>query len=197
MDFVRKRKKNYNTTQTTAMVDVDWRVSFPSPLTPKASLLQSLSYTFSDFNHRSLKNPVNPTGSSHSNKTPLPQQPVERLVDAYRGVLQTEAQRPCCLKGLSGCLLISSKSSTGQQQMKGRHLASTQLLQDCTPQLPPQPCTCSCLAPSFLTCIPETWMSRAGQGPQCCLQLGLAHVGHLASFFLWHTSSAGATWLRL
>lgn len=92
MDFVRKRKENYNTAQTTAIVDVDWRISFPCPLTPKASLLQSLLSTFSDFNHRSLKNPVNPpTVPSHSIKTSLPQQPAERLVDAYRSVLQTKA----------------------------------------------------------------------------------------------------------
>lgn len=71
MDFVSKRKENYNTAQTTAMVDMDWRVSFPCPLIPKASLLQRLLSTFSDFNHRSLKNPVNPTVPPHSIKTSL------------------------------------------------------------------------------------------------------------------------------
>lgn len=78
------------------MVDVDWEVSFSCPLTPKASLLQSLSSTFSDFNTTGVKkNPVNPTVPSLCIKTSLPQQPVERLVDAYRRVLQIKAHQAC------------------------------------------------------------------------------------------------------
>lgn len=199
MDFVRKRKENYNTAQTTAIVDVDWRVSFPCPLTPKDSLLQSLLSTFSDFNHRSLKKSSKPTNcaiSFHQNLSPTATSwkagwcLQECLTD------QSLLRHICFPKGLSGYLLISSESSAVQQQMKGRHLASTKLLQDCAPQLPTQSCTSSCLAPSLLTRIPEIWMS-AGQRQQCCLQLGLTHVGHPASFLLWHTSSASSTSLRL
>lgn len=157
---------------------------------------QSLSSTFFYFSRRTLKNPVNSTVPSHSIKTSLPQQPIERLVDVYRRVLQIKTHQACCPRGLSGLLLSSSKSSTGQQQMKGRHLASTKLLQDCSPWLLTQPCTCSCFAPSLRTCIPEIWMS-ADHGQQCCLQLGFAHVGHPTSFFLWHTSSASSIPLRL
>lgn len=60
MDFFRKIKENYNIAQTAAMVDVDWEVSFSCPLTLKARHLQSLSSTFSDFNHRSLKKSCKP-----------------------------------------------------------------------------------------------------------------------------------------
>lgn len=95
MDFFRKSKENYNTAQTTAMVDGGLGVSFPCPLTPKASLLHSLSSTFSDFNHGSLKNPVNSTVPWHSIQTSLPQHPAERLVDAYRRVSQIKAHQAC------------------------------------------------------------------------------------------------------
>lgn len=95
MDFVSKRKENYNTAQTTAMVDMDWRVSFPCPLIPKASLLQRLLSTFSDFNHRSLKKSSKPNCATSFHQNLSPQQPAERLVDAYRRVLQIKAHQAC------------------------------------------------------------------------------------------------------
>lgn len=182
------------------MVDVDWGVSFPWPLTPKASLLQSLLSTFSDFNHRNFKNPVNSTVPSHSIKTSLSQQPAERPVDAYRRVLQIKAHQACLdTPAVQKACLDTSWSAASPVQVNSRwktDLASTKLLQDCIPQLLTQPYTCSCLAPRLLTWIPEILMS-AGQGQQCYFPLGLTYVGHPTSFFLWHTSSASSTSLRL
>lgn len=110
-------------------------VSFPCPLTPKASLLQSLSSTFSDFNQRSLKNPVNSTVPSHSIRTSLPQQPVERLVDAYRRVLQIKAHQACsdtpavqkaCLD-TSWLAQVQHRSTADERQAFSKHQTATRL----------------------------------------------------------------------
>lgn len=48
----KKKEESCNAAQTTAVADVDWESSvFLSPPPPKASLIRSLSSTFSDFNY--------------------------------------------------------------------------------------------------------------------------------------------------
>lgn len=136
------------------MVDVDWGSASPVPSLPKP-FIYIFWFQPQEFKKSSKPNCAisfhqifSPTATSWKAGWCLQ----DSLTDQSTPSLLRHA---CCPKGLSGLLLTSSKSSTGQQQMKGRHLARTKLLQDCSPQLLTQTCTCSCLAPSLLTCNPR------------------------------------------
>lgn len=154
------------------------------PLPKSASYKAS---TFSDFYYWSLKKSSKPNGaiSLHQN---LPPAAInwkagwhlqERLSDQSTPSLLRHA---CFPKGLSVYLPISSESNTGQQQMKGRHLANApNCYKSSLPSFLPSPVLASCLASSLFTHVPKIWMST-GQRRWCHLWLGLPSVRHPTFF---------------
>lgn len=130
MDFVRKNKENYNTTQTTAIVDVEWRVSFLSHSLPKPTSCKAfpLHFVISAATVKKKSSKPNCVISLHQTLSPtaISWKPGWRLQESRSDQSTPSLLRHACFpKGLSVHLPMRSKSSAGQLQMKGGFLANT------------------------------------------------------------------------